>query len=297
MANCRDAVSVTSADGTTLALHNLSKAEPSHAEAPVVLFSHATGFHAHCWQPMVDVLEEHMHCAALDYRGFGDSQKVDPAGLAWSQYGDDALAAARATSHRHGGRPLIGVGHSMGGATLLMAAHAEPSLFRALFIFEPIVFPPMPPNTGGETPSNFLADGARRRRSRFDSFDAALENFAKKPPMNAFHPVARESYVRHGFAERADGTVELKCAPEHEARTYETGGIAPEWHELPTITVPTWVLCGMPEPFQPSRFAASVANQLGNCTYVQWDEMGHFGPFTHPDAIAGFVGRTVRTLP
>ncbi|MCE2855702.1 MAG: alpha/beta hydrolase [Ilumatobacteraceae bacterium] len=295
MATCSDAVSVTSADGTSIALHELSPATSSNSSSPV-LFSHATGFHAHCWQPIADVLRAELHCMAFDHRGFGDSQKVDPATLKWADYGDDALAAARATTERHAGAGLIGVGHSMGGATLLMAALAEPSLFRALFIFEPIVFPPMPSTMSGDTPSNFLADGARKRRSSFDSFDAALTNFASKPPMNSFHPVARESYVRHGFAGQPDGTVTLKCAPEHEARTYETGGAAPEWHELPGITVPTWVLCGRPEPLQPSRFAANVSEQLGNSTYVQWDEMGHFGPFTHPEELAGFIGRTVRAL-
>lgn len=295
MSTCSDATSITSVDGTTIALHELSLRTTANEQRPV-LFSHATGFHAHCWQPMVDVLSDEMHCVALDHRGFGDSEKVDPSTLKWSDYGDDALAAARVTYERHDGVPIVGVGHSMGGATLLMAALAEPTLFRALFIFEPIVFPPLPANTSGETPSNFLADGARKRRSTFDTFDAALANFANKPPMNSFHPVAREAYVRHGFAEQTDGSVVLKCAPEHEARTYETGGVAPEWHELPMITVPTWVLCGRPEPFQPSRFAANVAEQLGNSTYVQWDEMGHFGPFTHPDALAGFIGRTVRTL-
>ena len=76
---------------------------------------------------------------------------------------------------------------------------------------------------GVERPQSPLAGGARKRRDRFPSFEAALENFTAKPPMNSFHPVAREAYVRHGFAPTPDGDITLKCLPEHEARTYETG--------------------------------------------------------------------------
>ncbi len=57
----------------------------------------------------------------------------------------------------------------------------------------------------------------------FDSFEAAIANYASKPPLAAFDPDALDAYVRHGF--RADGDhVRLKCEPEHEARTFEQGG-------------------------------------------------------------------------
>ena len=31
----------------------------------------------------------------IDYRGHGDSETIDPDGLQWTDYGDDAIAAAR----------------------------------------------------------------------------------------------------------------------------------------------------------------------------------------------------------
>jgi pimeloyl-ACP methyl ester carboxylesterase len=171
------------------------------------------------------------------------------------------------------------------GASLLMAALREPALFSALIVFEPIVFPP-PPANAPPRPENPLAGGARKRRSRFGSFDDALENFASKPPMSTFHPSAREAYVRHGFAPTIDGDIELKCLPEHEARTYETGGTSGAWDDLSSITTPVWVVSGAPAPFQPSSFALSVAEQIPHATYIQFDELGHFGPLERPDMLA-----------
>lgn len=183
----------------------------------------------------------------------------------------------------------------MGGASLLMAAHAEPHLFTALFVFEPIVFPPPDPDAG-ERPESPLPAGARKRRSRFPSFEAAIENYAAKPPMAAFNAVAREAYVRHGFKPTADGDIELKCLPEHEARTYETGGISGAWDSLPAITTPVWVLSGAIAPFQPSTFAITVAERIPGSTYVRWDEVGHFGPLEKPDLISQYVSAVVPTL-
>jgi pimeloyl-ACP methyl ester carboxylesterase len=183
----------------------------------------------------------------------------------------------------------------MGGASLLMASLVEPSLFKYLFVFEPIVFPP-PDDVASERPPNPLAGGARKRKSTFESFNAALENFTSKPPMASFHPQARAAYVQHGFKQMPDGTVALKCLPEHEARTYETGGTHGTWDDLTRITVPTYVISGAPAPFQPSGIAASIAERIPQSTYVQYDNMGHFGPLEHPHALATLVETTLTAM-
>jgi pimeloyl-ACP methyl ester carboxylesterase len=276
---CTDAQVIPSLDGISIVMHDFG------GQGSPVLLSHATGFHAHCFEPLAEQLRPHHRVMGFDHRGYGDAERIDPATIEWKMYGNDALAAARHVHVATGEQPIIGVGHSMGGASLLMAALREPALFSALIVFEPIVFPP-PPANAPPRPENPLAGGARKRRSRFGSFDDALENFASKPPMSTFHPSAREAYVRHGFAPTIDGDIELKCLPEHEARTYETGGTSGAWDDLSSIPTPVWVVSGAPAPFQPSSFALSVAEQIPHATYIQFDELGHFGPLERPDMLA-----------
>jgi pimeloyl-ACP methyl ester carboxylesterase len=285
---CNDASLISSVDGVTIAIHDFG------GTGSPVLLSHATGFHAHCWEPVAHSLNSQHHVVGLDHRGYGDAETVDPATMTWDQYGLDALAAARHLYAQHN-EPIVGIGHSMGGASLLMAAHGEPHLFKALFVFEPIVFPPPDPDAG-ERPESPLPAGARKRRSRFPTFEAAIENFAAKPPMAAFNAVAREAYVRHGFKPTTDGDIELKCLPEHEARTYETGGSSGAWNSLPSITTPVWVLSGAIAPFQPSTFAITVAERIPASTYVRWDEVGHFGPLEKPELISQYVATVMATL-
>jgi len=285
--NCNDSITISSVDEVSLAIHDFD----GHG-APLV-WAHATGFHSHCYQPLAQRLSSSFHSYAFDHRGHGGAGAIDPTNLVWQHYGNDAIAATAHLYSQAENTPLIGVGHSMGGATLLMAAKEQPHMFRALFLYEPIVFPP----TGwsddfDRTGENPLAGGARKRRAQFDSYDGALQNFSSKPPLMSFDNEVRTQYVHYGFHETENG-VELNCPPEQEARTYETGGVAPPWDELSSIHVPVWVMSGRRLERQPSFIAPHIAEQLPEATFVQWDELGHFGPFEHPDTICTFIARTM----
>jgi pimeloyl-ACP methyl ester carboxylesterase len=298
---CGDAVEVASReprDGSTvlIAVHDLGG---SGTGTPMLL-SHATGFCAHVWEPFAAALADHHRCFALDYRGYGDAEKVSPESISWEGFAADAAAAAHHVREMTGSDRVIGVGHSMGGAALVSAAIREPDLFRALFVYEPIIFPPMPV-TGERHGGNILADGARRRRRTFESMEAALANYAAKPPMSGFDARAREGYVRQGFRVLEDSTVELKCDPELEARTYETSAQDPKWEDLGKVPPPVWVMAGVREQMQPSAMAEPVAERMreggARAVFVRWDELGHFGPLEDPTLVAGFVARTTATLP
>lgn len=280
-----------SSDGVIVALHDH---EPG-STLPGVLLAHASGFHGRCFDPVADLLGAALHCLALDLRGFGDTPVEPDWQVRWSAFGDDALAAARAAADRG---PIIGAGHSLGGSSLVMAALREPSLFRALVLYEPIIFPAPVREHRGPTP---LADGARRRRRRFASFEEARTNYASKPPMDSFDPGALRAYVEHGFRPDGDG-VTLKCDPEHEARTYETGSVHETWDQLADLRTPVWLVSGAVAPFTPASFVEPLARTIVESSTVQptvvtWPDRGHFGPLEDPVRFASLlleVHRSVR---
>jgi pimeloyl-ACP methyl ester carboxylesterase len=264
-----------------LAVHDLGGA------GPLLLVSHATGFHGRCYAPMAVALAGDVHSVAFDYRGHGDSLRPKHQHIDWRHYGDDALAMGRAAASASGG-PVAAFGHSMGGACLLMAAHRDPTLFHHLVLFEPIVFPPQGIRPEGDGPSH-MVEGARRRKASFPSYEAAIANYAAKPPLGAFTPEALEAYVRFGFSQDENGHVHLKCSPETEARTFEMGGHHRTWDLLPEIEVPTVVVAGRVQPMQPGSIAAAVAERLPHGRYLEVDTLDHFGPMTHPAEVAAIV--------
>ena len=113
---------VASANGVKVELHDLG------GHGPTMLLSHANGFHGLCWTPVAAHLTRRFHCYAHDHRGHGDTELPKNWKVAWAGYGADASAAANAVREDGG---IIGVGHSMGGATLLMAAVKDPSLLNS----------------------------------------------------------------------------------------------------------------------------------------------------------------------
>lgn len=278
---------VTSTDGVDLVWYHANVAPESHSVQPShpLLFSHATGFHGRVFTPIAERLTR-FSCTTFDYRGFGDTSAPSNWTLSWDGFGDDALMMARHVSSIHAHRPIVGVGHSMGGAALIMAALREPNLFAALVVFEPIVFPPEVRSQAHR--ANPLADVTRRRRTTFGSFDEARGNFAAKPPLSSLHPTALDAYVRFGFTPSDDGVI-IKCQPEFEARTYEMGAMHDTWNSLERLTVPTWVMTGAHAEHSPAAIATRIADLLPNGTLVEWRDRGHFGPLEDPVRFASFV--------
>jgi pimeloyl-ACP methyl ester carboxylesterase len=283
-------VTVPSSDGVDVTVHHLA----NHPGRQPLLISHATGFHGRAYLPLAVALGDNFDVWALDHRGHGATPAPDRWNVSWVEYGDDAEAAATwlagQTTGAAGG--LVGFGHSMGGATLLMAADRRPELFRLLVLFEPIVFPPQPATDDRE--STPLVVGARRRRSTFDSLAAARANFASKPPMNGFVPAALDAYLDGAFApvdpQQPDGPVRLLCDPALEAETFARAHHHPTWERLSAIAVPTVVIAGAgAEADGPASLAPLVAERLPNGRLELRKELEHFGPFAHPELVADIV--------
>lgn len=250
---------------------------------PEILFSHATGLHAHVWRPVVAHLDDGFRSYVLDHRGHGDTP-APSTGQSWFGFAQDALAVIDEAGLE---RPF-GVGHSSGGAALLLAELARPRTFSALWLYEPIL--PRPGATAPGTGAQSLAAGARRRREVFPDREFALVNYAAKPPFSSLAPEALAAYVDHGFEDLDDGTVRLKCRAEVEAATYEMSTEHGAAQRLGEITCPVTLAAGgrTHTPFG-ARYLEELARDLPRATTVVFGELGHFGPLEDPAAVAGSV--------
>jgi pimeloyl-ACP methyl ester carboxylesterase len=267
---------VPSTDGVTIALHDLG------GDGPPVLFCHPTGFLGMTWAPLAAELAGVARSWALDFRGHGDSTSPASGDFAWSGMADDVLAVVDDLG-------LSGVraaGHSMGGAALLMAEQRRPGTFARIWAYEPIVFPPSEGGGGGPNP---LAEGARRRRPSFASRDAAYANFAAKPPLETLTPAALRAYVDHGLRDRADGDgVELKCAPEVEARVFGGGMAHGTFAHLDEVHCPVTVAMSG-DVAGPAQVAPLLVEHLPQGSLEHHPTLTHFGPMEDPARVAAAV--------
>ena len=90
----------------------------------------------------------------------------------------------------------------------------------------PADFPNADPMARGP---NVAADIARKRTHVFASRDALRERWREKGTFADWDPRALELYLAHGFRDRPDGQIELKCPGAVEAAVYESGRRFDAW--------------------------------------------------------------------
>ena len=129
----------------------------------------------------------------------------------------------------------------------------------------------------------------KRRRPGFADRAEALANYAAKSPMNEFDPEVLAAYVEHGFVDDGD-RVRLKCLPANEARMYVSSVRADVYQALAAVTCPVLVVRGRVGG-GPTEWWSRIAAALPDGRLETHDDLGHFGPLTHPERMAASVQR------
>ncbi len=184
-----------------------------------ILFLHANGFNAMTYaQLMAPLGAQGLRVLAVDLRGHGlttlpaEPEKIESS---WDSYRDDLMALLAAL----GPMPRVLAGHSMGGATCMLAALTWPQALGAvppLVLFDPVIAPPM---ASMPTPSP-LKEGALRRKNNFDSPEAALAGFVGRGAFKTWPESFIRDYLVDGIALGEDGVYHLTCAPTWEANNF-----------------------------------------------------------------------------
>ena len=277
-------VQVPGPDGHSVALHDFG------GEGPPLLFAHATGMHGWTWSIIAQYLADQFHCWALDFRGHGESAIEVTDDLHFEGFGRDVLAVVDAIGERN----VIGVGHSLGGAALVLAELARPGSFAELFLYEPGLKPNSVPSENELAYQKAMIDAMKRRRSRFASREEALATYARKPPMSSFQAGALAAYVDYGFAPCPgdDGGVELKCRPEVEAQVVEMSLIHDAVARISSLSCPLTQAFGTLTSPAMHEAVSGVARLTGTPT-IPVDGLGHLGPMEQPWTIASVIGRNL----
>ncbi len=255
---------------------------------PRLALAHATGFCRAIWEPVIDEARRRGIDGSMvlwDHRAHGESTRP-PLPLDWWDTGRDALAVLDGLPG-----PTIGVGHSMGAASLLMAEILTPGTFAAIVAIEPIVLPP-PFHPIANHP---LEESAKRRRSSFASRQAALDNFASKAVFSAWDRRCLEAYVNCGLRPADDEWV-LACPPEYEAAFFAAAPRHGAWDRLGEVGPPVHVVAGGDSDSHPVEFVAEQAAQLTSGTYEIVEGTGHFLPMEQPARVAEIIGHTIESI-
>ena len=262
-------------------------------EGPLALLHHANGFCAAVWEPVARALSRHYRVIAMDARGHGRSTKpTRREAYRWEWFGRDARGVAEALLREHGARRIaLGLGHSFGGTALIAASSERPALFERLVLVDPIA----PPALSAEMEArrrqygDALVEGARKRRAVWPSREAAREKWAGKELFERWDPRVFDLYLAEGLLDRADGQVELACAPETEATIFDAAGELDVMQRAAGVRVPALVLWARGGNFTWAHYEALVARMQQGVLRVA--DAGHLVPMEQPELVVREVLR------
>ena len=252
-----------------------------------VLLAHATGFHGRCWDAVVRALGA-AHVIAVDQRGHGRSEKRGP--YDWRAFGADLAALVE----RLDLEDVVGVGHSMGGHSLMQAASQHGGRFRKLLLVDPVILDPEAYAEHQRQPAFASAEDhpVSKRRNRWPSIDAMIQRFADRHPFSLWQPDVLEDYCRYGLLPDHGAWV-LACPPLVEAAIYVGSAGSDIADLIATLPHPVRVLRAHrkkerdgPMDFSQSPTWEGLAAALPNGEDVYLPELTHFIPMQRPDLVA-----------
>lgn len=195
-------------------------------------FAHGNGFPALCYRQFLSALREQgFDVTYIDQVGHNP---MFPITENW-EYLVDELIDSITSQHQE---PVVGLGHSLGGALTWLAAQKAPYLFQSIIMIDS----PLPNRFKSLIIAlakklgfidSITPAGRTKGRKRHWPSRAMLENYLKTRPLFAgFTPACLDDYITFGVLEDARG-FSLRFDPEVEYQIFKT---IP--HNLPSVTKP-----------------------------------------------------------
>lgn len=262
-----------------------------------ILMLHATGFHARCWDAVIDDLPENP-VYAVDLRFHGNSSKSGE--VSWPLMAKDI----RALVDKLNLAGMVGVGHSIGGYLLTLVAANASSRFRELLLLDPVIMDRQRYAFAKqmETVANPADHPGAKRRNAWQSPDEMVERFKSRKPFDTWDARVLQDYCDHALTPPdSDGVRCLLCDPLHEAQIYIRHDGDAVHTALSRLDVPTTVLRAR-EPTEkdsPFDFTVSptwpdVAAAMQKGTDIYLPEHTHFIPMENPGLVARHITRALK---
>lgn len=257
----------------------------------VIHFAHGNGFPSPCYHQLLQRLEERFQCCYIDRIGHNPNFPVTEN---WHFLVDEVIDSIKKQTTK----PVIGVGHSLGGVLSFVAAVEEPSLFKALVLLDSPIINRLKSNllrlskTLGMIDHITPAFRTRGRRQFWHTKKEALNYLHKRSLFKNFTHACLQDYIEYGMKKSEQG-YSLRFDPKIEYEIYRT--IPHMLHEYEgRLRVPTALIHGSRSNVIDFLDLRHMQKQYGILTYgIQGT---HMFPFEAPDETARFIFKAVDAI-
>ncbi len=263
---------------------------------PLIHFAHANGVPSATYEKMFAALRDEYDVVTLPLIG---TEARYPVTNHWTRLVDQVIDSIESQA---GARPVIALGHSMGGLLSFMAAYKRPELMDQLIMLDPPLINGIPslglhlaktfhPKSVDKlTPAGISA----RRRDHWDSREQAASLLRNKGFFADFDPDCFAAYIEHGLKDVPQGGVALTIPKAVEVAVFRNN---PSWFWLKPRHAPrppARLVVGEDSLFYKRGFPQRLERQLKISCHVS--RGGHMFPLERPEQTAIMVKGIIRQL-
>ncbi len=208
----------------------------------IIHFAHANGFPARTYSKLFSFLEPRFDIRYLERHAHDPEFPVTDG---WHALKDELCRSIECDFEK----PVIGLGHSLGGILHLLVSIENPHLYKQIILLDAPIISRTSSSGIRVLKALSLMDRlsssrmTRSRRNLWESREDAYKHFKAKPKFAAFDEDVLRDYIEHGTTETDDG-FRLSFDPQIEAAIYRN---LP--HDLPSLkgrlTVPVTYIGGV----------------------------------------------------
>lgn len=280
---------------------NLHILEQKGEETSPIFFTHGNSLCSSAYLPFLESLgKSGKTILSADIRGHGLSTAMNSLPLKkWDIFVDDVALVIEKEMHF----PVTGIGHSMGGLFLCMAAARFPHLFSRLILLDPVIISPAKlllvrcMQTLGIRNWFSLPRQTRKKRSHFPDRKSIAEYYKGKGKFRNWPEAGLEGFVRDGFRPSENenpenGGFDLSCAPELEARFYESVPTN-TWNYIKKVQCPVYAVQANASRFFTRSAAELLQKRLVSGHLLVFEGAKHFFPLEQPEKSAKIVAEFI----
>lgn len=188
------------------------------ASRPHLVFAHANGFPGLSYKSLLDPLAETFEVHPLDRLGHHPEYPVNHN---WTNLVDELLSYLPDTQ-----ATLLGVGHSLGGVLMAMAADKQPERFSGVIMLDPPLmlgfdaWAMKAAKRFGFIDRVTPAGKTQGRRSVWPSREVMATSLSRRGIFRRFTPTALNDYIEAGTRLLEDGSAELTFDPRIEVEIF-----------------------------------------------------------------------------
>lgn len=250
----------------------------------IIFFVHGNGFPSPCYRQLLSSFEPRFDCHYIDRVGHSPDFPVTDN---WDYLVSEVISSIQAQASK----PVIAVGHSLGGVLSVFAAIAQPALFKAVILLDSPLLGRMQSTliriskTLGFIDRVTPAFQTRQRCRHWEKREQVIHYLRRRALFKSFSEACLQDYIDYGMSHDEQG-YSLRFDPEIEYQIYRTIPDACYENEG-KLQMPTALIYGDRSHLIKRKEVRYMAKKYGiRCFKTSGS---HMFPMEHPDVCAKIV--------